>query len=78
MNRAFSGVLSLLLGFPQTIWRQKHLAHHAGRAKRIEWSAAVVAETLLVVGALTTLGVIAPRFLAFAYAPGWLAQSRQR
>src|SRR5260370_39745558 len=29
-NFAFSCYLSALLGFPQTLWRDRHLAHHAG------------------------------------------------
>src|SRR6266481_8497336 len=33
MNRVFSAALSVLLGIPQTLWRDRHLAHHAG----IEW-----------------------------------------
>src|SRR5262249_25074399 len=33
LNTIFSWYLSLLLGFPQTIWRDRHLAHHAGQQK---------------------------------------------
>ena len=33
-NRLFSGYLSLLLGVPQSFWKAKHLAHHAGRPLR--------------------------------------------
>jgi fatty acid desaturase len=28
-NRAFSAFLSLVLGIPQALWRQRHLQHHA-------------------------------------------------
>jgi len=28
LNRIFSAYLSLLLGFPQALWRERHLAHH--------------------------------------------------
>ena len=73
LNRLFSGVLSLLLGFPQGIWRQAHLAHHAERRVQVRWTAGVIAETALVAAGAVTLGVVAPRFLAFVYAPGWLA-----
>src|SRR5687768_5588521 len=31
LNRLFSFYLSLVLGIPQTIWRSRHLAHHADR-----------------------------------------------
>ena len=27
-NRLYSYFLSLLLGFPQSLWRERHLAHH--------------------------------------------------
>jgi fatty acid desaturase len=27
-NRAYSAFLTLLLGFPQTLWRERHLRHH--------------------------------------------------
>src|SRR5580658_3377679 len=30
LNRLFSAYLSVLLGFPQTLWRERHLSHHAG------------------------------------------------
>src|ERR1051325_3224356 len=30
-NRAYSLVLTLAIGVPQTIWRNRHLAHHANR-----------------------------------------------
>ena len=32
LNAAFSVYLSLLLGFPQSLWRARHLAHHGARA----------------------------------------------
>src|SRR5262245_40511019 len=34
-NRAMSLYLSLLLGLPQSIWRDRHLAHHAGAVWRM-------------------------------------------
>src|ERR1700683_4630358 len=30
MNRLFSAALSVVLGIPQTLWRDRHQAHHAG------------------------------------------------
>src|SRR5260370_7495160 len=33
LNLLFSAYLSVLLGIPQALWRQRHLAHHAG----VEW-----------------------------------------
>src|SRR6185503_14987564 len=48
-NALFSAYLSLLLGLPQTMWRDRHLAHHAGRPWRFRWSKRMVAEILIVV-----------------------------
>src|SRR3984893_5530875 len=49
MNRLFSAGLSVLLGVPQTLWRDRHLAHHAGSEWRLRVSGRLVAETTLVV-----------------------------
>lgn len=32
-NRLYSAYLTLVLGFPQTLWRQRHLRHHAESAE---------------------------------------------
>src|SRR5688572_28123895 len=37
-NVAFGLYQSLLLGIPQSIWRDRHLAHHAERAWRLRGS----------------------------------------
>ena len=34
LDRAFSLYLTALLGVPQSLWRDRHLAHHAGRTWR--------------------------------------------
>src|SRR6185295_1722079 len=39
-NRLYSMYLTALLGFPQTLWRERHLAHHSGRAMRVRPTAA--------------------------------------
>src|SRR5256884_9508151 len=45
MNRVFSAALSVLLGIPQTLWRDRHLAHHAGVASRLRVSRQLGVET---------------------------------
>src|SRR5262245_41310794 len=58
LNTLFALYLSALLGFPQSMWRGRHLAHHAGVASRLKPSTQLVAEVLLVLtlwGALATL-----------------------
>ncbi len=70
---AFSIYLSLLMGVPQTLWRERHLAHHANRAARIRPSPQLCAESAAVAGLWITLALVAPSFFAFAYLPGYFA-----
>jgi hypothetical protein len=70
VNRVFSVLLSLVLGIPQTLWQQRHLAHHSEREWRCTWTSALKLETLISLGLWTWLGVVyAPYFLG-AYLPG--------
>jgi hypothetical protein len=78
MNAAFSCYLSLLLGFPQSLWRARHLAHHADH--HLEHDGArgwrgLRFESLDFVAALALWGallVFAPRFVLTVYLPGYL------
>lgn len=73
MNRLFSGALSVLLGIPQTLWRERHLAHHAGVEWRLHVSRRLLAETTLVVFLWAALASLHPRFFLLVYLPGYLA-----
>jgi hypothetical protein len=73
LNRVLSAALSVLLGIPQTLWRDRHLAHHAGIPWRLRISRQLLAETALVLGLWTALASHRPRFFLLAYAPGYLA-----
>lgn len=73
-NEAFCVLLSLWLGVPQTIWRRRHLAHHAGQASREKGSAlrGRGALEIALIGLLwAALLAALPRFFLFAYAPGY-------
>jgi len=72
LNRAYSAYLTLVLGFPQTVWRERHLAHHAGRSTRIRLTREATIEVALVAGLWLTLLVVAPRGFLAVYLPGWL------
>ena len=82
MNAAFSCYLSLLLGFPQSLWRARHLAHHFARHPdhHLEHDGArgwrgLRFEPLDFVAALAPWGallVFAPRFVLTVYLPGYL------
>jgi len=71
-NRLFALGMSLAVGIPQTLWRDRHLAHHAGVAPRLRLSSDLMLQ-MLVVGALWALLIDrASLFFATVYAPGYL------
>ncbi len=71
-NRLFSAWLSLLLGMPQTLWRDRHLAHHANQPWRLRWSARLLGESALVTVLWTFIVLQGPHFLFTVWLPGWL------
>ena len=71
LNRLYSFYLTLLLGFPQSLWRERHLAHHAGLTTRTRLAGLIRWESLLVIGLWGLLAYQAPRFFAAVYMPGW-------
>ena len=73
LNRLFSAALSVLLGIPQALWRDRHLAHHAGVAWRLRLSPRLITETALVVCSWALLASFKPRFFLLVYLPGYLA-----
>lgn len=73
MNRLFSAGLSVLLGIPQTLWRDRHLAHHAGVQWKLRLSQQLGVETALVLCLWSILAWAQPRFFLLAYLPGYLA-----
>jgi hypothetical protein len=71
-NLLFSAYLSVLLGIPQTLWRDRHLAHHVGIKWKWRASPQVAAEIALVLTGWTALAALHPRFLLLVYLPGYL------
>jgi len=72
-NRLFSAYLSALLGIPQSLWRDRHLAHHAGVTWRLRLSARLRAETALVLALWAAMATRASLFFLRVYLPGYLA-----
>jgi len=75
LNASFSCYLSLLLGFPQSAWRARHLAHHLAqerRRKRLDLRLAQL-DLAAVVALWGALLIFAPRFTLAVYLPGFLA-----
>ena len=72
-NRAFAAYLSVLLGFPHSLWRGRHLAHHAGVAARPRLSRDLVIQAALVLTFWSVMVIAAPLFFLSVYLPGWTA-----
>src|SRR5580765_8354575 len=72
-NAAFGVYLTLVLGIPQRLWRDRHLAHHAGRRPSLRLSAELLLHGATVAALWTALALWIPRFLLTAYLPGLLA-----
>jgi hypothetical protein len=71
LNGLFALYLSALLGVPQALWRDRHLAHHAGVAWRLRPSRQLAAEVLLVLAVWAALAAFAGTFFLTAYLPGY-------
>jgi hypothetical protein len=71
-NALFALWLSLLLGYPQSLWRDRHLAHHAGHHPVLRITAGLVFQSIALVALWMALAVRDPRFLLLQYLPGWL------
>ena len=69
-NRAYSLMLTLVIGIPQTIWRDRHLAHHAQRPWTLRVTTPLVLETLALGCVWLILVAAKPELLATVYAPG--------
>ena len=70
-NRAYSIFLSVLLGFPQTLWRDRHLAHHGGHKGTLRFSTAIALEIGAVLTMWGYLLYAIPGFFLFVYLPGY-------
>ena len=71
-NALFSAYLSVLLGFPQSVWRERHLAHHAGSRWRPRLRPQNAVEACLVLTSWVALASVAPRFFLTVFVPGYL------
>lgn len=70
LEHAFSLWLSLLLFVPQRLWRQRHLAHHAGRAWRWRAERQLTWECMAVAAVVLGLALVAPSWLTTVVLPG--------
>lgn len=71
-NRLFALGVSLVVGIPQTLWRDRHLAHHAGVAPRLRLSSDLMLQVVVVAALWVMMIDRAPSFFATVYLPGYL------
>jgi hypothetical protein len=71
LNTLFALYLSALLGIPQSLWRDRHLAHHAGVTWRLKPSGQLAAEVVLVLALWGILVAFFGTFFLTAYLPGY-------
>src|SRR4051812_22089653 len=72
-NVVYSAYLSAVLGIPQTLWRNRHLDHHAGIHRRRAASLQLVLEIAIVVLVWSAVALLSPWFFATVYLPGYVA-----
>jgi hypothetical protein len=70
-NRFFAVYLSVLLGFPHQLWRDRHLAHHAEARTRVRPTRDLLVQTGLVSLLWIVMADRAPNFLLTSYLPGF-------
>ena len=73
VNFLFAAYLSVLLGIPQSLWRDRHLAHHAGIHRRVRLSRELAVEAALVLSLWAAIAARAPVFFVSVYLPGYIA-----
>ncbi len=71
-NILFAAGLSVLLGIPQSLWRDRHLAHHAGAPPRVRLTCELWAQIALVLALWAAIAAHAPAYFFSAYVPGYL------
>lgn len=71
-NTLFAAALSALLGIPQSLWRDRHLAHHASVPPRIRFTADLWSQIALVVAVWAAIAARSPVFFFSVYIPGYL------
>jgi hypothetical protein len=73
LNTSFAFFLSLLIGVPQTLWRDRHLLHHADDARPARLRGASFIELVGIAVMWMVFVIAAPAWFALAYLPGWAA-----
>jgi len=73
VNRLFAAGLSAATGIPQAAWRDRHLAHHAGKEPSVRLTSELLLDISFVFAVWITMAEMAPVFFATVYVPGYVA-----
>jgi len=71
-NVVFALFQSALLGIPQSLWRDRHLAHHAGVPVRVRWNLELLTQVLAIGGIWFLMAAWFPVFWVGTYVPGYV------
>jgi len=70
-NACCAALLTALLGFPQSMWRDRHLAHHLNTAYRFRLTREIATQLAIVAAMWLALAWWAPQYFALVYLPGY-------
>jgi len=71
-NACVAALLTAALGFPQSLWRDRHLAHHRGVRYRFRFTRDMALQSGLVAAIWIAMVLAAPEFFALVYLPGYV------
>jgi len=71
-NAYVAALLTAALGFPQSLWRDRHLAHHRGVRYRFRFTRDIALQSGLVAAIWMVMALAAPAFFALVYLPGYV------
>jgi fatty acid desaturase len=72
LNRLYGIYLSALMGFPQELWRGRHLRHHRGDQRPVRLTTEGLVQCGVVLAMWSVVAVASPGFFATIYLPGYL------
>jgi hypothetical protein len=71
-NACVAALLTAALGFPQSLWRDRHLAHHRGVRYRFRLTRDIALQIGLVAAIWVAMALAAPEFFTLVYLPGYV------
>ena len=72
LNGMYSIYLTVLLSIPHSVWRERHLRHHSGRAGSFRWTRVACVEAGLIAALWAGLASVDSHFFVTVFLPGYL------